>query len=177
MTEGKFSFLILDIILLIVFVGFIRIIFDMHRFFFIAEFLFLGALMLVALISIVSIYNDIKFGWTLLSFVFTLILVDLLVIYLLKSPKTFLFMPTAITALIGFIISAAHIKGPEKSVEKIKVKKEFKPGKFIASKSGKKFHSPKCEWAKKIKKANAVWFNSKEEAKKAGYKVDDCISK
>ena len=45
----------------------------------------------------------------------------------------------------------------------------------MASKSGTKYHAPKCDWAKKIKKSNAVWFISKEEAKKAGYKKDDCV--
>jgi len=62
-----------------------------------------------------------------------------------------------------------------KSSKTTSTKKTFKPGKYIASKTGVKYHAPKCDWAKKIKKSNAVWFDSKEAAKKAGYKKDDCV--
>lgn len=42
-------------------------------------------------------------------------------------------------------------------------------GKYVASKSGKAYHFPWCPSAVKIKESNQVWFNSKEEAEKAGY--------
>ena len=173
MGEAKLGFLFMNIVLLIVFVGFIKLIFDLHRFLFIAEFLFLGILMLMALVSIVSIYNNIRFGWALMALLLGLVLVNLLFIYLLKSPKSGILLPAAAVGLIGLVISLVNIKGPEE--EDSNVKKEFKPGKYIASRTGSKFHSPKCDWAKKIKKANAVWFDSKEEASKAGYKADDCV--
>ncbi|MBW3014854.1 hypothetical protein KY330_00370 [Candidatus Woesearchaeota archaeon] len=54
-------------------------------------------------------------------------------------------------------------------------KSEHKPGKYIASKTGSSYHSPKCDWAKRIKKANRVWLNDKVEAKKQGYKPHDCV--
>jgi hypothetical protein len=57
------------------------------------------------------------------------------------------------------------------------VKKEFKPGKFIASKSGSVYHAPKCDWAKKIAKKNQVWFNTKDQANKKGYKQHSCLKK
>ena len=134
--------------------------------------------MFVTLVSMVLIYNDAKFGWKLMTFVLAFILIDFLFIYIFKLSQSSLLLLTAILGLIGFIISIVNIEGPEKEIVKEvapKVKKEFKPGKYIASKAGAKFHSPKCDWAKKIKKANAVWFNSKEEARKAGYKTDDCV--
>lgn len=43
-------------------------------------------------------------------------------------------------------------------------------GKYVASISGTKYHLPSCSGAKRIKEENKVWFNSKEEAEKAGYK-------
>ncbi len=55
------------------------------------------------------------------------------------------------------------------------VKKEFKPGKFIASKTGVKFHTPKCDWAKRINKKNRVWLKDKAQARKKGYKPCSCI--
>ena len=176
MSEAKLSFLAMNIVLLIVFVGFIKMIFDLHRFLFVAEFLFLGVLMLMALVSIVSIYNNIRFGWTLMALLLGLVLMDLLFIYLLKSPKSSVLLPAAVAGLLGLVISLVKIKGPEEAEEAgSNVEKEFKPGKYIASRTGAKFHSPKCDWAKKIKKSNAIWFDSKEEASKAGYKADDCV--
>ena len=41
--------------------------------------------------------------------------------------------------------------------------------KYVASKSGTKYHLPMCAGAKQIKEENKVWFVSKEEAEKAGY--------
>lgn len=42
-------------------------------------------------------------------------------------------------------------------------------GKYVASKSGAKYHLPWCSGAQTIKETNKIWFNSKEEAEKAGY--------
>lgn len=43
-------------------------------------------------------------------------------------------------------------------------------GKYVASKSGAAYHYPWCQGALKIKEANKIWFQTKEEAEKAGYK-------
>lgn len=43
-------------------------------------------------------------------------------------------------------------------------------GKYIASKSGKSYHFPWCAGALQIKEANKIWFATKEEAEKRGYK-------
>lgn len=42
-------------------------------------------------------------------------------------------------------------------------------GKFVASKNSKYYHWPWSPWAKNIKPQNQIWFNSEEEAQKAGY--------
>ena len=42
-------------------------------------------------------------------------------------------------------------------------------GKFVASKNSKYYHWPWSPWAKNIKPANQVWFNSEQEAQGAGY--------
>lgn len=52
-------------------------------------------------------------------------------------------------------------------------KTEFSPGKYVASKTGKKYHVPKCDWAKKIKENKQVWFNSKDEVK--NYTACNCV--
>lgn len=43
-------------------------------------------------------------------------------------------------------------------------------GKYVASKSGTSYHYPWCQGALKIKEGNKIWFQTKEEAEKAGYK-------
>lgn len=42
-------------------------------------------------------------------------------------------------------------------------------GAYVASKSGTKYHLPWCSGAQRIKEENKVWFETKEEAEKAGY--------
>lgn len=42
-------------------------------------------------------------------------------------------------------------------------------GLFVGSKNSNKYHLPDCQWAKRIKKENQIWFNSVEEAKSKGY--------
>ena len=42
-------------------------------------------------------------------------------------------------------------------------------GKYVASKSGSKYHLPWCAGAKRIKEENKVWFDTAEAAKAAGY--------
>jgi len=40
---------------------------------------------------------------------------------------------------------------------------------FVVSKNGTKYHYPWCSGAQRIKEENKVWFDTKEEAEKAGY--------
>lgn len=48
-------------------------------------------------------------------------------------------------------------------------------GKVVASKNGTKYHFPWCSGAKNISEANKIFFDSKEEAEKAGYsKASNC---
>ena len=58
---------------------------------------------------------------------------------------------------------------------KLKPVKSYSPGKFVASVAGTKYHSPKCDWAKKINKKNLVWLKSKADASKQGYKPCNCL--
>ena len=43
-------------------------------------------------------------------------------------------------------------------------------GKYVASRKGTSYHYPWCPGAKQIKEENKIYFNTKEEAEKAGYK-------
>lgn len=43
-------------------------------------------------------------------------------------------------------------------------------GKFVASKNSTVYHFPWCSGAKRIAEKNKIWFDSKEDAEKAGYR-------
>lgn len=47
-----------------------------------------------------------------------------------------------------------------------------KTGIFVASKNSNIYHKPDCQYAKRIKEENKIWFQSAKEAEKAGYKPD-----
>ena len=176
----KFTIFVMYVILLITFLGLINMIFDLHRFAFYIEFLILLALFLVAIVSAMGISTNLRWAWIFLKIFFIVVFLDMLFIYVISSaeiPPYFLLL--LVVAVVGFFISFFNIRKPKvekvAEEEKKEVKTTFKPGKYIASKTGAKFHAPKCDWAKRVKKKNAVWFNSKEEAKKAGYKADSCV--
>lgn len=42
-------------------------------------------------------------------------------------------------------------------------------GQYVASQKGKKYHWPWCPGGKSIKEENKIWFNSREDAERAGY--------
>jgi regulator of replication initiation timing len=49
--------------------------------------------------------------------------------------------------------------------------------KFVASKTGKKFHEQNCPFAKNIKPTSKIVFASKNTALNKGYKACDCVKK
>jgi len=183
MGEFRFTAFVMYIILLITFLGLINRIFDLHRFAFYGEFIILLGLLFVAMISFAGINTNSRWAWILLSWFFAFVFLDMVFIYIISTVNIKLFSPAFIVVIVGFFISFFSIEEEKeeetaeekKVVEKKTVDKSFKPGKYIASKTGAKFHAPKCDWAKRVKKKNAVWFDSKEEAKKAGYKADSCV--
>jgi len=65
---------------------------------------------------------------------------------------------------------------PEVEVYGIKEReKKARKGKYVASTTGSVYHSPDCEWAKKIKKENLIWFKDEREARRKGYKKHSCL--
>ena len=145
-------------------------------------------LIVVGLVSVLGISSNMRWAWVLLTWMLGFIFADMALIYIFSGEDPPYFFYAIAVVIAGFFISLFSIekerKGfiPEsegkKIIEKVaekKVEKTFKPGKYIASLTGAKFHAPKCDWAKKIKKSNSVWFDNKEDALKAGYKADACI--
>ena len=175
---GGFTFraFVMYIVLLITFLGLINMIFNLHRFAFILEFLILLGLVLVVILSTIGINNDSRWAWILLTMFFGFVFIDMLLIKAISTEGISYFLHLIIVTITGFFISLFSIKKEEfEEAEEEPVKKTFNPGKYIASKTGTKFHAPKSEWGKKIKKRNAVWFDSKEEAMQSGYNPGDGV--
>ncbi len=177
MGGNKFAVFAMHIALLVTFLGLISMIFDLHRFAFILEFLILLGLLLIGIIAAIGISHNMRWAWILLTLFFGFVFLDMLFIKAIATKEIAYFLHLLIVAIAGFFISLFNIeKEKAEAAEKEKaVTKTFTPGKYIASKTGTKFHSPKCDWGKKVKKSNAVWFDNKEDALKAGYKADACI--
>ena len=173
---GGFRFItfVSYIILLLTFLGLINMIFNLHRFAFFGEFLILLGLIFGTIIMIPGLNNNSRWSWIMLTLFFAFVFVDMIFINAIRTEQNPFFFQSIIIVVVGFFISLFSIE-KEKIEEPEEVKKTFKPGKYIASKKGAKFHAPKSEWGKKIKKKNAVWFNSKAEAVKAGYKPGDGV--
>src|SRR3989338_1436451 len=161
------SFLALTAAFLLVFIGMIQAAFSLTGFWFFAEFVITGLFMLIALAGMAMVIKRIGAGWALLAFVNALVLLNVFLLSLVSGLSASVLSPGVIAALVGLFVSVANVgmkrkKGKKKngsrknSAKASKVSKSFTPGKFIASATGTVYHTPKCDWAKKIQKKNAV---------------------
>ena len=50
-----------------------------------------------------------------------------------------------------------------------------KTGMFVASKNSKIYHSPDCQYVKRIKEENKIFFKSAKEAREKGYGPHSCV--
>lgn len=48
--------------------------------------------------------------------------------------------------------------------------KAFQTGKYVGSRGGTSYYLPSCSGAKRISEKNKIWFQTKEEAERLGYK-------
>lgn len=175
-------FLVYDLLLLISFIGLIILAFNFTRLLLVGELALIFLLLFLSFIAVIAVYAGAKWSHGLLFFVFAVILIDLLFMYFKFKAISAIYFVTLLVSVIGFIMSIASIRKEEEfeEFEPTPVEAEepvvtHTPGKFIASKTASNYHAPKCDWAKRIKKQNQVWFNTEKEAKKEGYKPHSCL--
>jgi len=179
MAGGKFvTFLI---ILLFSFLGLISLGFRLPiylRY----EILFIFILIIIAVIMSIGVYYNGDWAWLIASMFFLIVLINLFYVYLKISSAFITFGIASLFSSVGFFMSMVSLKKRMYRKEEIeivqppsKVSKEFTPGKYIASETGKRYHIPKCRWAKKISKNKAVWFDTEKQARRNGYKKDKCV--
>ncbi|MEK6939820.1 MAG: hypothetical protein AABX31_03765 [Nanoarchaeota archaeon] len=149
-------------------------------------------------LSVVGLVAYRTYGEKMLFVVFSLFVLDVVVLWL---PSNSLYFTLLLVSLLGLWVSMPSSRKckeeeccepvssppPQKVVDgkvveaKPEAKAEpskkttFSPGKYVASKRSNVYHEPKCEWAKKIQKDRRVWFASREEALNKGYKKHDCV--
>jgi hypothetical protein len=70
---------------------------------------------------------------------------------------------TQINSQTGFVIQAQNNTQPATSTS-------VKVGKYLAARGGTVYYLPSCAVSKRILEKNRVWFDTKEEAEKLGYK-------
>ncbi|PIN73628.1 hypothetical protein COV20_05385 [Candidatus Woesearchaeota archaeon CG10_big_fil_rev_8_21_14_0_10_45_16] len=153
---------------------------------------FQGELFVFLLLALLTVIGMVGFsqpwGRSVFFLAFLLYVANLVVVWLFEGR---IFITLSVLALIGFFsslpqprqgrssktkeIPAAVEEEPHSMVYE-NPKKEFSPGKLVASKSSNRYHAPACDWAKRIKEERRVWFNDKESAWKQGYRAHSCLS-
>ena len=66
-----------------------------------------------------------------------------------------------------------QVKGEQSKLDNINL--QNKTGMFVASKNSKVYHLPSCQYAKRIKDENKIWFGSAKEAREKGYSPHSCV--
>jgi len=202
MERPSLSFFAMVFILLFALIGFIFVVFDLRGLTFIFELGVLLTFMFLLTFAMFFVFSNKRGSWGIIAIVLLLLLFNVFVIFLLTKKFTLAYVTSTLFALVGMVVAAlnysrkreVYTEVEEKGkyyhtyIDKMepkeakaeakaeaKVQKTFSPGKYVASKKANKFHSPKCDWAHRIDKANRVWFNSKEEAKSKGFEPDKCV--
>jgi len=174
----KVGFLVMDIILLLIFYGLIKTIFKFSGRTFLLEIIVLLVLLFFSIIALIGFYNGMNWGSYLHAFIFLLILADLLLISRYINAGRMFYL-SAVFSAIGLVFAVSSIRNenePYKESEKEEpVYTNFEPGKYVASKTATTYHTANCDWAKKIKEPNRVWFDTEAEAKKQGYNKHSCL--
>ncbi len=196
MGAGKY-FTIL-IVLFISLVGDIVLLFRLKNGF-LSESILTALFFIAAIMILAGMLKRRAWTYRFAAIFFILFLVNSFYMYANVSRGVIVFSGMAVLSAIGFMISMIGIKTrhakrvvkrsgkhakeeEEKEVPVIlpygfekNIKKEFKPGKYIGSKKGTTYHIARCDWANNIKGNNRIWFNSKEDAEKKGYKAHSCV--
>ena len=69
--------------------------------------------------------------------------------------------------------SSAQVKGEQNNLNDTIL--QNKTGMFVASKNSKIYHSPDCQYVKRIKEENKIFFKSAGEARERGFSPHSCV--
>ncbi len=169
-------FITVLLLMFVLFLSMISIIFDFTGSFLIFEIMLTILFLVIALILIHSLNANKRWVWPAMLVFFSANLINQIALYRLVGLSRII-LPFAVTAL-GFVIALSKSRPDEEEfVEEEPVVESHEPGKYVASKTGKKFHVPECGQAKRIKKDRQICFDSEKEAKKEGKTACKCVKK
>jgi len=69
--------------------------------------------------------------------------------------------------------SSSQVKGEQSKLNN--PNPQNKTGAFVASKNSKIYHLPSCQYVKRIKEENKIYFKSAEEAREKGFSPHNCV--
>ena len=166
--------IIVFLLMFVLFLSIISIIFGLTGRFLLFETVLNIILLIAALKLLISLNSGKRNVWPRLLLFFSLNLINLLVLYKVIGLSE-LVLPAAMT-MLGFVISLSKLRECDECMED-DVVESHEPGKYVASKTGKKFHVLDCNQVKKIKEDKKVFFDSEEDAKKKGKTACKCVKK
>lgn len=181
------KFLTIDVILFVILIGLILTIFETKGKLLLLQLMFFGLLLIFSFISLLGVYYNMRWSWIMLTIIFSVIILDELLIYILNVPIGITGIVSFLGLIIGLIISLSNI-APEKSksdsgkssdeklVDIEKLEKPTIRSKYVASKTGKNYHVSSCPIAKNISKDNMLYLENKEDAINKGYIPHNCIN-
>ena len=130
--KSGISFLLYDILFLVVFIGLITTVFQFSGLFLIAQVVLSAVFIAFSFLGLVAITNNLRWGYTILFITMALVLLDTLWLYarIGRRMDIILFL-TLIVGAIGFIVALANMRkaGPEEipAVEPVDVEKVEAP--------------------------------------------------
>lgn len=200
MERDIFFTVLMDILLIIIFLALGKMVLNLTGVAEARHLAIMFVLLLFGVFSLIGVYRGSKTAWGVLMFIMILAIIQIFWVYFLEKIHFVWFVLLIIVSLITFGVTVIKVVAvsdegdedddidlpdfpentEETAVEEILpehsvVLKSSEPGKFVASKTGTTYHAPKCDWAKRIKKANRVWFDDAKQARKQGYRKHDCL--
>ena len=188
------NLLLMNILLTLSTIGFIFVVFELTQFAFAFELLLLLAFICIFSFGMYNAYHGRKAGWILIASMLLAIIIDVIFISAISINLGLSHVFTLFFSIIALAVALISLRETHPEEEKIEdvgqyysksskaeetktenVKKNFEPGKYIASKKANKYHTAKCDWALRISKQNQIWFNTKEDAELKGFVRDKCV--
>src|SRR3989338_1678144 len=99
------EFFVLNVILLVAFIGMIAVIFDLTGRFLIAHLIFFIAMVLLAFFASIGIFYNLRWGWQVITVVFSLVVLDEIVIYLFNRALGVVALVAFVSALGGLVFA------------------------------------------------------------------------
>ena len=145
------NFLTTTLLMLVIFVGLTKFVFNISGLKFYLELLILLGLILFGLMAMVLIYNRVKFGYAIYAFVAAIALLNFIIIYARTRQMTSLMFVSIIASMTAFVLGVISIgdrskkkvvlstyETPEKTVKKTARKKARKKAKKKSTSKRKK---------------------------------------